>query len=78
MFFYCAMTIYIPLYFSNQIAFDLETINQEFLLFLKVSEYPQKSKILKATSSWFTVFLFDQNEREICFFLTKILFLYEI
>ena len=28
-------------------------------LAIKVSEYPQKLKILKATFSWFTVFLFD-------------------
>ena len=35
---------------------------------LKVSGYPQKLKILKATFSWFTVFLFGHNEREICFF----------
>ena len=26
---------------------------------IKVSEYPQKSKILKASFSWFTVFLFN-------------------
>ena len=77
MFFYCAMTIYIPLYFSNQIAFDLETINQEFLLFLKVSEYPQKSKILKATFSWLTVFLSTKMKGK-CVFLTKSLFLDEI
>ena len=30
-----AMTIYIHLYFSNQIEFDLKSIDQEFLLFLK-------------------------------------------
>ena len=36
-FFYCAITIYIPFkYFSNQIEFDLKSINQEFLLFLKL------------------------------------------
>ena len=29
------------------------------LLKIKVSEYPQKLKILKATFSWFSVFLFD-------------------
>ena len=34
-FFYCVMTIYISLYFSNQIEFDLKSINREFLLFLK-------------------------------------------
>ena len=34
-FFYCTMTIYIHLYFSNQIGVDLKSINQEFLLFLK-------------------------------------------
>ena len=35
-FFYCTMTIYIPfVYFPNQIEFDLKSINQEFLLFLK-------------------------------------------
>ena len=44
---------------------------------LKVSGYPQKLKILKATFSWFTVFLFGYNEGEICF-LTKILILNEI
>ena len=43
----------------------------------KVSEYPQKLKNLKTTFSWFTVFLFDQNEGEMCF-LTTILFLNEI
>ena len=26
---------------------------------VKISEYPQKLKILKAIFSWFTVFLFD-------------------
>ena len=30
-----AMTIYIHLYFSNQIEFDLKSIDQEFLLFRK-------------------------------------------
>ena len=45
---------------------------------VKVSEYPQKLKILKATFCRFTVFLLDLNEKKICFFLTKILFLNEI
>ena len=34
---------------------------------LKVSEYPQKLKILKATFSWLMVFLFDQIEGEMFF-----------
>ena len=35
-FFYCAMTnLYSFLYFSNQIEFDLKSINQEFILFRK-------------------------------------------
>ena len=41
MFFYRVMTIYIPLYFSNQIELDLKIINQEFLLFLEfLKTYP--------------------------------------
>ena len=30
------MTIYIPFIFPSQIEFDLKSINQEFLLFLKL------------------------------------------
>ena len=30
------MTIYIPFIFSSQIEFDLKSINQKFLLFLKL------------------------------------------
>ena len=37
--------------------FQIKLDNISFLF--KVSEYPQKLKILKATFSWFTVFLFD-------------------
>ena len=32
---YCAMTIYILFNFSNQIQFELKSINQEFILFRK-------------------------------------------
>ena len=34
-FFYCAMTVCIPFIFSDQIEFDLKSVNQEFLLFFK-------------------------------------------
>ena len=34
-FFYCVMAIYIPSSFSNQFEFNLKSIDQEFLVFLK-------------------------------------------
>ena len=44
---------------SRSIADLLTVVSDRIARPFKVSEHPQKLKILKATSSWFTLFLFD-------------------
>ena len=44
--------------FENKIWSEMY-ICKRFSRAIKVSEYPQKLKILKVAFSWFTVFLFD-------------------
>ena len=42
-------------------------LNFQKILMIKVSEYPYKMKILKTTFSWFTILLFEYNERKMGF-----------
>ena len=49
MFFYCAMAIS-NLYFQNKIKFDLKSIDQEFILFIKVA-----TNITSNTIQYFTI-----------------------
>ena len=45
--------------FNDELQFVLSKENIDSCSKFKISEYPQKLKILKTTFSWFTVFLFD-------------------